>query len=264
MPTLDLAGWKVSYLDEGRGLPIICLPGITEHKESFPYQLRGLSDRYRVISYDMRPANAGKDGRLKDHAEDLGRIMDALRLPSAVLLGHSFGGLVAQQFAMEHRERITAMVLISSFAKAPEHWGSALVHYMSSGHIHDPDTALGRLQMALGLKKPVPPDPESHLDWVSLQAAKTTPDTVQGRLRAMLSFDSRQALKGLWIPVLILTGQHEKAAFLSAAQFMEHTIPDSVLEVVEDTGHFPHIERFDLTNLYIDEFLGRQLTSLVD
>ncbi|MCC6485683.1 MAG: alpha/beta hydrolase [Armatimonadetes bacterium] len=262
MPTLDIAGWKASYQETGVGLPMVFIPGITEYKESFEFQFRGLSDRYRVISYDVRTTSGSET--IEDLAEDLAKLLDSLRLASAVIAGHSFGGLIAQQFAYLHPERTTALVLLSTFAKAPDPSQAKLLRYMSSGHQNDPEGAMARLARFVGLgPKPVF-DPDSFLDWVAMQTAKTPLSCVHSRIKMIRDFDSRPWLEQLWMPLLALVGQHDRPPFLSATQMIQRATPDSCLEVVEDTGHFPHIQRHDLVNLYIDDFLKTRLLSLVD
>ncbi len=264
MPTLELADWKAYYQESGVGLGIVFIPGITEYKESFQFQLRGLSDRYRVISYDVRTSESGAPIGIQELSKDLGNLMDGLRVPSAVIVGHCFGGLIAQHFAMEHPDRTTALVLMSTFAKAPDQNHAKLLRYMSSGHQDDPDSAIEKLKDILGLRPPKVYDEDDHLDWVVKQSAKTSPTAIQSRINMAREFDSRPWLDQLWMPLLLLVGQHDRPAFLSAAQMMQRATPDSTLEVIDGAGHFPHIERHDLVNYYIDDFVGTRLTSLIE
>lgn len=244
------------------GLPLVFIPGLTEYKESFLFQFSGLRDRYRVISYDVR---AGDNPDILALAEDLGKLLDGLRLPSAVIAGHSFGGLIAQQFAQLHPDRTTALVLISTFAKAPDTNQGKLLRYMSSAHIGEEEGVIAGLKRVLGLAQPVASnDEDDHFGWVAKQAAKTTSATVSERIRAIRQFDSRPWLEQVWVPLLILVGQNDRPPFLSAAQMIQRGTPDSVVEVIEGAAHFPHIERLDLVNSYIDDFIGSRLMSLVD
>lgn len=264
MPTLDLDGWKVSYQESGVGLPLICIPGIEEYKESFLYQLRGLSDHYRVISYDLREAADGQADNADVLAEDLKKFMDSLRLSAAVVIGHCFGGLVAQRFASIYPQRTAALVLLSTFAKAPTTHPATLLRAMSSGHLNDPDSPWQRFLQKLGMYHPPEPEVDDHLLWVSRQAAKTSRETLQQRLKLVRAFDSRPYMEQIWMPTLLMVGDRDRTPFLSSAQFMEGALPEPYLEVIEGAGHFPHIERHDLVNQYLDEFLAARLTALLD
>ncbi|MEI6913663.1 MAG: alpha/beta hydrolase [Armatimonadota bacterium] len=264
MPTLEIAGWKASYQESGVGLPIIFIPGITEYKESFDFQLRGLSDRYRVISYDVRSTTDAKESSIESLAQDLAGFLDSLRLASAVIAGHCFGGLIAQQFAMTWPERTTALVLMSTFAKAPDPSQAKLLRYMSSAHQNDPEGALARLAKFLGMTQPEEFDEDDFLGWVAKQSAKTPQATINARIRAIRQFDSRPWLEQLWKPLLMMVGENDRPPFLSAAQMIQRSTPDSVVEVMEGCDHFPHIARHDTTNLYIDDFIKSRLISLVE
>lgn len=165
MPTLELAGWKATFQETGVGLPLVFIPGLTEYKESFLFQFSGLRDKYRVISYDVR---AGDNPDVLALAEDLGKLLDGLRLPSAVIAGHSFGGLIAQQFAQLHPDRTTALVLMSTFAKAPDTKQGKLLRYMSSAHIGEEEGVVAGLKRMLGLAQTVVSnDEDDHFGWVA-------------------------------------------------------------------------------------------------
>ncbi len=103
--------------------PALLVPGYTGSKEDFLAILGPLAAAgRRVLAIDMRgqyqsPAAAGPDGyRVAALAADLAAIAD--RLPTGEqpihLLGHSFGGLVAQDFAVGYRDRIGSLTLMSS------------------------------------------------------------------------------------------------------------------------------------------------------
>ena len=103
--------------------PALLVPGYTGSKEDFLAILGPLAAAgRRVLAIDMRgqyqsPAAAGPDGyRVASLAADLAAIADWLQADGQPfhLLGHSFGGLVAQDFALGHRHRIGSLTLMSS------------------------------------------------------------------------------------------------------------------------------------------------------
>ena len=111
-------GIQLHYLDHpGGDPPIILLPGLTAHAQSFNGLFEaGLSPRFRVLAVDLRgrglsdkPA-AGYS--MADHAADIIGLMDLLGLEKAVLGGHSFGGWLAFYIAANFPERVSKMVII--------------------------------------------------------------------------------------------------------------------------------------------------------
>ena len=154
---------------------------------------------------------------------------------------------------------------MSTFAKAPDTKQGKLLRYMSSAHIGEEEGVVAGLKRMLGLAQTVVSnDEDDHFGWVAKQAAKTTSATVGERIRAIRQFDSRPWLEQVWVPLLVLVGQNDRPPFLSAAQMIQRGTPDSIVEVIEDAAHFPHIERHDLVTSYIDDFIGSRLMSMVD
>ncbi|MGI9658411.1 MAG: alpha/beta fold hydrolase, partial [Gaiellaceae bacterium] len=88
-------GVGLHYEEAGSGAPLVMIPGWSQTAAQFEPQLRGLSDRRRVIALDMRghgrsekPAHGYRISRL---AKDLHDVLEALELDKVSLLGHSMG-----------------------------------------------------------------------------------------------------------------------------------------------------------------------------
>jgi len=122
---LDLRKEKVALGDcnlyceqEGRGTPLVLLhggPGSTHH--NFHPALTRAKDFARVIYYDQRGCGLsdyrpGKGYSVDQAVEDLDRLRRALGLDRWVLLGHSYGGFLAQYYATKHPERVQGLVLV--------------------------------------------------------------------------------------------------------------------------------------------------------
>ena len=84
-------GIEIAYRDVGQGIPIVLIHGLDGNLAAFKQLSERLSDRYRVITYDVR--GHGKSSRcdsfdLEDHIEDLYILMEQLNISSAYILGH--------------------------------------------------------------------------------------------------------------------------------------------------------------------------------
>ncbi|GAB2505104.1 alpha/beta fold hydrolase [Nocardia heshunensis] len=112
--TLDIAGRTLSYLDSGgTGRPLIALHGHMSDAESFTGLAERLADGWRLIALDQRghghsdrPADYSREG----YVADVAALLDHLGLESAVLLGHSVGGINAYQLAARHPGRVDAII----------------------------------------------------------------------------------------------------------------------------------------------------------
>ncbi len=94
-----------AHVERGAGPPLVLLHGVGGNKACWPWQLAGLSDRWRVIAWD---APGYGDSPPLDRmtwpaiADALCGLLDGLLIDRAHLVGHSFGGMVAQAFAARH------------------------------------------------------------------------------------------------------------------------------------------------------------------
>ena len=111
-------GIKICYSIQGKGFPSLLLHGFGSKKESFIGQIPELSRHFKVIAMDMR--GAGKSSRPNYHysmdmfVEDIKGLIDYLNIKKVNLIAHSFGGMIAQNYALKYPETVENLVLIST------------------------------------------------------------------------------------------------------------------------------------------------------
>lgn len=263
MPTIRAEGLTIDYQESGVGLPMLFIPGITEFKEEFGFQFHGLSDSYRVISYDLRRGlKRASDYTLDLLVEDLRVFIEGIELDSAVICGHSFGSLVALEFALRYPAMAKALVLISGYPSAPGISPDKLIAWTSSAShpFHKSFGAAFKVQIARFLGRTTSgvlamTDEISAVRTVARQAAHTSETTINQRERIIRHTDLRERLCELGMPALIVAGAKDRAEFLSAAQQLYEGIPNASLEVIEGAAHFCFLTRHDQFNTVVDEFL---------
>lgn len=116
MPEYQSAdGMTLHYLDEGEGLPVLCLAGLTRDARDFDYLSRHL-DGVRLIRPDYR--GRGKSGwsgadtyTVPVEAHDILALMDALSLDKAAVIGTSRGGLIAMMLGHLAKDRLMGVCL---------------------------------------------------------------------------------------------------------------------------------------------------------
>jgi pimeloyl-ACP methyl ester carboxylesterase len=114
--TVTVNGVALHYLDEGQGEPVVLVHGSAGDYRAWRGQMGPLAKKYRVIAYSRRwhhPNTGGgeSDYTVARHAQDLLGLMDALKLGSVHLIGHSYGGQVAAVVARDHPDRVRSLVL---------------------------------------------------------------------------------------------------------------------------------------------------------
>ncbi len=119
---IESEGIRLHARERGAGCPIMMTHGMWSDGHAFDDVVAGLAGAYRIVCPDLRghgrsatPARAWTVG---DLAHDLTRILDALEIETAVVVGHSLGGMAALQLALRYPDRLRGLVLLSTSAEA--------------------------------------------------------------------------------------------------------------------------------------------------
>lgn len=113
-------GETLAYIDMGprNAVPVVLLHGYTDSARDWAPIAPFLSPRFRLIIPDLRGQGASSKPDCCytrfDFANDIKLLLERLKLPSAVVVGHSLGSIVAQTFAEEWPGRTRRLILISS------------------------------------------------------------------------------------------------------------------------------------------------------
>jgi 3-oxoadipate enol-lactonase len=111
---VDIEGGRLYYEDLGSGEPIVLIHGGSLDRRMWDPQFQAFARRFRVIRYDVRGHGLSSTDSVAfaDH-EDLRRLLDALEIPRATIVGLSMGGQIAVDFALSNPGRASALVLVA-------------------------------------------------------------------------------------------------------------------------------------------------------
>ncbi len=237
---------KLAYVEHGdkSGVPVVLLHGITDSLRSFepvlphlPASMRAFALSQRGHGDSERPAT---NYHPRDFAADVAAFMDALNLERAVIVGHSMGSYVAQQFAINYPERTLGLVLIGSFVKC--HDKPDLVEYCDTAvnSLTDPvPVDFAREFQESTLARPVPPE---FLAMVIEESLKVPARVWQAAFRGLLEADHSGELDKIQAPTLILWGERDAYFPESDQHTLASRIRDARLVVYPGTGHALHWE----------------------
>ncbi len=217
--------------------PVILIHGAGGTYLHWPPEVRRLEGR-RIYALDL-PGHGKSDGVGKQSIEEYARavvdFMKALKLRSAVLVGHSMGGAIALTLALKYRRRVLALGLIGTGARlrvAP-----AILESTSS-----PATFQTAVQMITDWAFGPETDPERKA-LAAQRMAETRPAVLHGDFLACDAFDVMDRLEKISIPTLILCGTEDKLTPPRYSEYLHEHIPSSRLVLVEGAGHMVMLER---------------------
>ncbi|MDH7486523.1 MAG: alpha/beta hydrolase [Anaerolineae bacterium] len=250
------------------GQPVVLVHGFSAPSYTWDLTFQALAAAgYRVLRYDLfgrgysdRPETTYDRGLFVQQLHDLLAAL-AIRLP-VDLIGHSMGGAIAADFAAEHPEMVRKVVLISP-ALTPY---TSPVNVFLSKILKTP--VLGELFMRTVFVPSLPKAqlrdlyrPERFPDWVERYRLQMQ---YKGFRRALLSTarhyiheDKRyvyQRLAGEGKPVLLIWGMEDQTNPLAHSQVLRDLLAPQFL-LVEEAGHLPHVERPDVVNPRLVDFL---------
>lgn len=115
MPYTEAPGFRMAYETHGSGEALLLINGLGGDRAEWLFQVPAFAARFRVVAFDNRGAGASETPpgpySTAQMADDAARLLDVLAIDRAHVLGVSLGGMIAQEVALRHPERIRALVL---------------------------------------------------------------------------------------------------------------------------------------------------------
>jgi pimeloyl-ACP methyl ester carboxylesterase len=261
---------RISVLEAGQGDPILCLHGLGGTKASFLSTVNALADSHRVIAADLpgfgdsdKPLGAAYDAPYFSRA--VARLLDAMEIERAHLVGNSMGGRIAIEVGLREPQRVDRIVLLSP----------ALAWLRRTQW----EWILQLARPRLGLIQPAPRRIVEPLVRRMIPGADDgwAAAGVDEFLRAFLTPSGRAAFyaagrnilldppegeDGLWTRLadmspetMFVWGRHDGLVPIKFMKHVERTLPNA-RHVELDCGHVPQMERPRETHAAIREFLG--------
>ncbi len=114
MPILNHNNGKISYTVSGEGDPIVLIHGFGLDQRIWEKQVKELSKTNKVVTYDLRGfGESSLPNGTYSHSDDLNALLKELNISNAKIVGHSFGGEVAIEYALKYPNEVTSLILIS-------------------------------------------------------------------------------------------------------------------------------------------------------
>lgn len=257
---IRIHGHDLRYRMAGDGPAILLVHGIAGSSGAWREVMPALARQYTVIAPDLlghgRSAKPTGDYSLGAYANVLRDMLGVLEIPRATVVGQSFGGGVAMQFCYQNPERCARLVLVDSGGLGRE--VSWLLRFMAlpgseylmpiifPSFVRGPGNELGRVFASWGVR--MPRFGEMWRSYASLTDAANRQSFIR-TIRSVIDPGGQtvSAMDRLYltqqVPTMIVWGEQDSIIPVSHAYEAHAAIPNSRLEIIPGSGHFPHVEK---------------------
>jgi 4,5:9,10-diseco-3-hydroxy-5,9,17-trioxoandrosta-1(10),2-diene-4-oate hydrolase len=264
---VDVGGSAINYVELGKGPPMLLIHGLGGSWQNWLETIPFFARAHRVVAPDLPGFGASPLPPEKISIPGYGRLLDgfcaAVGLERGVVVGHSMGGFIAAEVAIQHAARVDKLVLVSAAGITAEHqrneralavmrrFEAALT--FAATHPKPGFFMRPRARRAMRL---VFAHPDRLPGPLLVEQAKGggKPGFVDA-LDALSAYPIRDRVQRISVPTLIVWGDGDKLVPLRDADVFEELIPNARKVVYPDTGHVPMLERPARFNRDVETFL---------
>jgi len=281
---VERGGPAIFFKTLGQGIPVLLLhggPG-ADHSDFLP-ALRPLARRCQLVLIDER--GSGRSERLDDPkrytlnqmVEDIERVRRHLKISRLVVLGHSFGGILAQAYATRHPKRILGLVLAGAGSSArdidrdfrnirkalPARLEARLAAHeragifradgaYEQGYAAASAQALGPYMYAKAPPRRYRQPPELGMGVLREMWVRRSDFHIDGNLKG---FDFTRSLARVKAPSLVVIGDRDLVS-TATADASRASLPRATLVVMAECAHMMYIDQTTRFNRLLEEFLS--------
>jgi len=266
--TVALEGVELHYEQVGAGSPIVLVHEFSGSCRSWARQVEALRSRYSVITYNCRgypPSTVPADPALYSQGHsvrDLLGLLDHLGIPVAFVGGFSMGGAIALNFALDHPERVRALILAGTGTGSTDReqfvreYSPIADRLEADGPRAVFEEYYTRMATRIQLRRKDPATWREFAEEFASLSGRGLAYTLRGvQFERPTVYALEARLRRLRTPTLILVGEEDEPA-LEPSRFMHKVIPDSRLGIFPGTGHTLNLEEPARFNQAVLEFLA--------
>lgn len=250
-----------SWLASGRGnTPLVMLHGMGSTANIWLPQLERFGQERLAVAWTM-PGYADSPAleslSWEGLADSLRALLDALKIDKAHVLGHSIGGMVAQEFYHRHPQRVQSLILSatsSAFGSTDAAWKADFLRQRTEAMAPYERFSDAAPKMLAGFMGPDAPPPMRAL--ASLSAGRISKQCYLDYMRLLVTFDRKADFRNIAVPTLLLAGQLDTQAPPKGIQ----RLAEHGARFVELPGlhHMANLESPETFNQAVESFLAAQ------
>lgn len=261
MPKIKVGDLNIYYEIHGAGEPLLLIQGLAGRGEGFNHQLPAFAPHFQTISFDNRGVGE-TDQPLSPYsmaqmADDAAGLLKALNLPRAHVFGISMGGMIAQELALRHPQRITRLALgcthsgIKNCTPSPK-WVTEIFRGAKGWTREQYVRASLPVNFAQKTRDTDPALVEEVVQRMTNN--RQQPHAFMLQVAAIYGFDTFDRLPEIKIPTLVLTGKEDVLIPPDNSAVLARRIPGAKLIEYADAGHLFFVEKAGAVNERLIEF----------
>jgi pimeloyl-ACP methyl ester carboxylesterase len=245
MPSIDAAGTELHYLRAGEGEPLLLIQGMSATHLAWgrPF-LDELERSFEVIVFDNR--GMGHSGQaelpftIADLAADTAGLLDALELESAHVVGISMGGMIAQELALAHPERIRTLTIGASYCGGPK--GTLMapedLQMLGTAYASGVPERVFRAMWEINLSPDFRAEDSRFAAFTEMGSSLPAPQpVVLQQMQACATHNTHERLGQIELPTLVIHGDVDRLLGYDNGRQIAAAIPGARLEALEGVGH---------------------------
>ncbi|MBM3141625.1 MAG: alpha/beta fold hydrolase [Chloroflexi bacterium] len=246
MPTAQVGDINIYYESHGDGETLLLIMGYGQYSAHWSPLIPPLSQEYRVISFDNR--GTGRSDKpdipytIKMMADDAKGLLEAIGVDSAHVFGISMGGMIAQEFALNHPDKLRSLILGCTQCGGTK---AILANQEALAFLFSPEMA--KLSVEERARETAPwlwtqEFIAKHPEAVELYVAVTSkyPTPTHGyacQAQAMMGHDTYERLPQIAVPTLVIAGSADRLIPAENSRVLASRIPNAELVILENAGH---------------------------
>jgi 3-oxoadipate enol-lactonase len=228
----------------GRGEPIVLVPGLAGSWKLVLPLARALARHFEVIVPALRGdrvpcidsgSQAGTGFGVRSYAADLAYLMDRLALERPAVVGVSFGGAIALQFAAEFPHRLSSLVVSGVESRFHRTIGSSIARRALERFPLPRDNPF--INQFFHLLYGTKPEPGPLVDFVVDRIWETDQNVMAHRLAELESFDISDQLWRIDVPTLVVAGARDVIVPVARQRALSETIVGARFALIPNAGH---------------------------
>jgi 3-oxoadipate enol-lactonase len=261
MPYVTSAGTQIYWEEHGAGDPLLLIMGLGATLEWWNRLVPILSSRYRTIVYDNRGVGRSDVPAgpylIPQMAEDAVAVMDAAGIASAHVFGASMGGMIAQELALNHPDRVRSLILGCTACGGSHVVPAAKEVAIALGARSTMTREQAMWAMAPYIFDAGTPRERIAEDIAVRLGATVSNDGYFAQLAGIRAWSgTHERLAGLKMPVLVIHGETDQLVPAENGRIVAAAIPGSRLVMIPRASHIFFTDQFEASSAALLSFLG--------